>query len=207
VPGEKFGGFTAIFSSHVLLHSKTIAACSLYRLRIPHYSSLWQLANGRMVWQHGRQMTIKRLAAILLILLYGSLTLPAVTTAAAIRARRGQAAELAGEAFADKKKAAARQFTCLPDAFDVDEIIAYRTSSNGKEVTVKLKDKLIELKASCRDGRLVDHHQREIKLFRLACFGNPPADYDEIEQRQQQELSRLKKQYTVIIIECNPHLQ
>lgn len=130
-----------------------------------------------------------------------------VSRAATIRARRGQPMEVTGEGLADKWKASARQFACLPDTFDLNEIIAYRTMPSGKEVTIKLKDKLVELKATCREGKLVDRQKREIKLFRFACFGNPPADYDEIQQRQQQELSQLKERYTVIIIECNPHLQ
>jgi hypothetical protein len=152
-------------------------------------------------------MMKKRLAAILHILLSINLSVPAVSKAATMRARRGQPPEVAAGAIADKRKATARQFACLPDTFDLDEIIAYRTTASGKEVTIKLKDRLAELKATCGDGKLVDRQKREIKLFRLACFGNPPADYDEIEQRQQQELSQLKKHYTVIIIECNPHLQ
>ena len=150
---------------------------------------------------------INRTTAILLMLLSINLSVPAVSKAATIRARRGRPMGMAGEAFADRGKASARQFACLPETFDLDETIAYRTMPSGKEMAMKLKDKLVELKATCRDGKLVDHQKREIKLFRLACFGNPPADYDEIQQRQQQELSQLKKQYTVIIIECNPHLQ
>jgi hypothetical protein len=152
-------------------------------------------------------MMIKRSTVIFLILLSINLSVIVVSEAATIRVRRGQPLEVSGEGFADKRKVSARQFACLPDTFDLGEIIAYRTMPNGKEVTIKLKDKLVELRATCRDGKLVDRQKREIKLFRFACFGNPPADYDEIQQRQLQELSQLKKQYTVIIIECNPHLQ
>jgi hypothetical protein len=35
-------------------------------------------------------------------------------------------------------------------------------------------------------------------------LGNPPADYQEILQRQREELEKLKKQYTVIEMTCNP---
>ncbi len=104
-------------------------------------------------------------------------------------------------------KATGAEFNCLPEAYDLNEIIAYQTRPNGKEVAIMLKDRLAEMKASCISGKLVDKQKREIKLFRPACFGNPPADYDEIRQTEQQELSRLQKHYTVIIIECNPRIQ
>jgi hypothetical protein len=101
----------------------------------------------------------------------------------------------------------AEQFTCLPEGFTLTDIVAYRNGQNGKEENLTIKDKLLELKAECRAGKLIDTNKKEIKFFRLACFGNPPADYEEIMQKQQEELRRLQQQYTVIILECNPHIQ
>ena len=102
---------------------------------------------------------------------------------------------------------ATSQFACLPETFSLNEIVSYRGMRNGKEEDITIKDKLMELKAQCKDGKLVDSHKREIKFFRPACYGNPPADYLEIQQREREELEKLQKRYTVIIIECNPRIQ
>lgn len=72
--------------------------------------------------------------------------------------------------------------------------------SGGKRITVK--EKLTALKARCRRGKLVDAKRREIKFFKRECWGNPPADYLEIQQQQRAELARLKKKYTVVEIAC-----
>ena len=101
----------------------------------------------------------------------------------------------------------AQQFACLPEGFTLTDIVAYRNGKNGKEENLTIKDKLLELKAECRAGKLIDANKKEIKFFRLACFGNPPADYEEIMQKQQEELHHLQQQYTVIILGCNPHIQ
>ncbi|MDZ7362755.1 MAG: hypothetical protein ONB46_18810 [candidate division KSB1 bacterium] len=94
--------------------------------------------------------------------------------------------------------AASKQFGCLPNDVKADDIVSY----GDKNVSVQ--EKLLELQADCVDGRLVDGNKREIRFFRVACFGNPPYNYDEIRQREQEEIERLKQIYTVIVIECNP---
>ena len=72
-----------------------------------------------------------------------------------------------------------------------------------KKVTVK--EKLIQVKSSCKQGKLVDATGREIRFFRLeGCWGNPPADYQEILQKQSEELEKLRSKYTVIEMTCNP---
>ena len=98
---------------------------------------------------------------------------------------------------------------CLPKDIKSTEVLSVETKKSGhrdgvaKKFTVK--DKLKELKARCRKGKLVDASGREIRFYRLAgCWGNPPADYLEILERQQQEISKLKKRYTVIEIPCDP---
>lgn len=73
-----------------------------------------------------------------------------------------------------------------------------------KKVTVK--QKLISVKARCRRGKLVDRKLREIRFFKSECWGNPPADYLEIEQRRRKELAQLKKKYAVIEIACGPNI-
>lgn len=71
---------------------------------------------------------------------------------------------------------------------------------------VTVKQRLTSIKARCRRGKLVDRKLREIRFFRRECWGNPPADYLEIEQQQQKELARLKKKFTVIEIACAPNV-
>lgn len=92
--------------------------------------------------------------------------------------------------------AISRQFPCVKDNVYADELVA------GGNTTTNVKDKLKQLKARCRKGMLVDARRREIRFFRSECWGNPPADYLEIQQEQRLELARLKKKYTVIEIAC-----
>jgi hypothetical protein len=100
-----------------------------------------------------------------------------------------------------------RPRACLPDDVKPDEPVTTQTvklSSGGeavKEVTVE--EKLIEMKARCKKGKLVDPAGKEIRFYRLTgCWGNPPADYEEILARQQRELEEMKKHYRVVEIEC-----
>ena len=80
---------------------------------------------------------------------------------------------------------------------------AHRIEQVLKKVTVK--EKLIQVKSSCKQGKLVDATGREIRFFRLeGCWGNPPADYQEILQKQSEELEKLRSKYTVIEMTCNP---
>jgi hypothetical protein len=95
---------------------------------------------------------------------------------------------------------------CLPEEIKPSDVVSSRqigSSKVFKKVTVE--EKLIQLKASCRKGKLVDTAGREIRFFRLeGCWGNPPADYQEILQKQSEELEKLRRRYTVIEITCNP---
>lgn len=95
---------------------------------------------------------------------------------------------------------------CLPEAIKPADVVTSRLVGSSKSVkNVTVEEKLIQLKASCKNGKLVDAAGREIRFFRLeGCWGNPPADYQEILQRQSDELNRLKEQYTVIEMTCNP---
>jgi hypothetical protein len=78
-------------------------------------------------------------------------------------------------------------------------------SADKVTAAITVKQRLVELKARCRRGKLVDRSGREIRFYRLAgCWGNPPPDYREILERQRRELERLKKRYTVIELTCNP---
>ena len=98
----------------------------------------------------------------------------------------------------------AAQFECLPDDVTLKTVATYSLKAE-RDVTVK--DKLIELKATCENGKLVDDHHKEIRFFRLQCWGNPPADYQERQQQQQEELKKLEKKYTVVVMGCNPRIE
>jgi hypothetical protein len=93
---------------------------------------------------------------------------------------------------------------CLPSGIkSTDVVSAQSIKSEIKKITVK--EKLTELKARCKKGKLVDASGREIRFFKLTgCWGNPPVDYQEIMQRQNEELEKLRKRYTVIEMTCNP---
>ena len=102
-----------------------------------------------------------------------------------------------------------RFLACLPNDVKADDVVSIQTvasRSGGEEVKkITVKQKLIELKARCKNGKLLDRSGKEIRFYRLTgCWGNPPADYQEILQQQSTEIESLKKQYTVIEMTCNP---
>jgi hypothetical protein len=108
---------------------------------------------------------------------------------------------------ADGKKTRSARINCLPEGFALTDVVSYQRSASGKEDHITIEQKLAELKARCKRGRLLDGKGREIRFFRPACFGNPPADYEEIRQRESEELARLQKDYNVIILECDLRIQ
>lgn len=95
---------------------------------------------------------------------------------------------------------------CLPKEIRSSDVVSSRLVGSSKVVKkTTVRERLIQLKASCRKGKLVDAAGKEIRFFRLeGCWGNPPADYQEILQKQSEELEKLRKQYTVIEMTCNP---
>lgn len=95
----------------------------------------------------------------------------------------------------------ARGLTCLPKNVRADQAVSY--GAKGKS-PLTVEKKLAEMKARCRRGKLVDARGREIRFFRVSCWGNPPEDYREIQKRESDELATLKKRYTVIVFGCNP---
>lgn len=95
---------------------------------------------------------------------------------------------------------------CLPKDIKLGEIVSApelkpATKPANKKATVK--EILLQLKAHCEKGRLVDGEGKEIHFYRLiGCWGNPPEDYQEQLARQNEELQRLRKKYTVVEISC-----
>lgn len=97
---------------------------------------------------------------------------------------------------------------CLPEGTKLTDVVSVQTVKSGKGDPVVKKitvnSKLIEIKARCKEGRLVDASGREIRFYKLTgCWGNPPDDYAEILERQQNELNELKKRYNVVEIPCD----
>ena len=93
------------------------------------------------------------------------------------------------------------KFDCLPKDVRSDDVITYARTTKGN---ITVGKKLIQLKAQCRKGKLLDAKRGEIRFFRPSCWGNPPPDYLEIQQRENAELQKLKRTYTVIVFGCNP---
>jgi len=96
------------------------------------------------------------------------------------------------------------RFPCLQPPIKPDDVVTFGRGGTSKKVTVK--DKLIELKATCRKGNLVDGKRRGIRFFQTECWGNPPADYLEVLRKQREEIAQLKKKYTVIEMTCDPRV-
>ena len=97
-----------------------------------------------------------------------------------------------------------QNFSCLPKDVRHDETLFYGLKGRG---TVTVEEKLLQLKARCRRGRLVDAKGREIRFFRQSCWGNPPPDYLEVEARKNRELKQLQKRFTVLVFTCDPMIQ
>ncbi|HEV7744292.1 MAG TPA: hypothetical protein VGO56_04780 [Pyrinomonadaceae bacterium] len=97
--------------------------------------------------------------------------------------------------------------SCLPAGIQPADVVSTRTTATGnkgKVITVTVAEKLTELKARCRQHKLVDGKGREIRFYQLiGCWGNPPEDYQEQLERQAKEIARLRKRYRVIEMTCN----
>jgi hypothetical protein len=95
---------------------------------------------------------------------------------------------------------------CLPAGITASDVVSARfvRSRNTIEKTT-VEQKLVEIKAKCKSGRIVDSKGKEVRFFRLqGCWGNPPVGYQEILEEQNKQLEKLKKRYTVIEMTCNP---
>lgn len=104
--------------------------------------------------------------------------------------------------------ARSQHYPCLPNEVKAEDIVrVVRLPSTAPEGIVKkitIRESLKNLKAKCIKGKLLDDKRKEIRFFRIeGCWGNPPADYLEIQGRQRQELATLKRKYTVIEMSCS----
>lgn len=96
---------------------------------------------------------------------------------------------------------------CLPTDVKLDDVVEASIAgiANGQH-KVTVESKLSELKATCnRDNKLIDGSGKQIVFYHLiGCWGNPPADYRELLEKQREEINKLKQQFTVIEMTCNP---
>jgi len=98
---------------------------------------------------------------------------------------------------------------CLPKDITLNDVIsatAERTAqdSNGA-VKLTVGQRLIELRARCKNDHLTDVSGKRITFYKLTgCWGNLPFNYQDILKRQEGEIEKLKKDYTVVEITCNP---
>jgi hypothetical protein len=97
--------------------------------------------------------------------------------------------------------------SCLPKDIKRSDVVSVALSKPGRAASGKItvEQKLKELKARCRKGKLVDVSGKQIYFYRLqGCWGNPPEGYQEILSQQARELEKLRRRYRVIEMTCNP---
>lgn len=98
---------------------------------------------------------------------------------------------------------------CLPDGIKETDVVGHKSVTNRSGVRstqkITVKETLRKLGSRCVKGKLVDRKGWEIRFYKIqGCWGNPPADYLEIQAQQAKELEELKKHYTVVEMTCNP---
>ena len=101
-----------------------------------------------------------------------------------------------------------RLASCLPEGVKLSSEILEQsdgsTSARGRPKTVA--SKLAQLRARCKNRKLVSRNGKEIRIVQLiGCWGNPPEDYQEQMNRQRRDIEELRKKYVVIQIPCSPN--
>jgi len=85
---------------------------------------------------------------------------------------------------------------CLPPGVSLDTSFSPDGGLHRRVRTVR--EQLVLLGAHCQGGKLRDRWGNEIFFYRVPEFGNPPADYSEIQSRAADELKELEKKGTII---------
>lgn len=98
---------------------------------------------------------------------------------------------------------------CLPQNIKRTDVVSTRevrvASGRREQRMTTVEQKLNELKAKCKRGKLVDAAGSEIRFYKLAgCWGSPSPDDRDVLERQNRELAALRKRYRVIEMTCNP---
>lgn len=94
---------------------------------------------------------------------------------------------------------------CMPGNVKNTDVVSIERAPDGRELKrITVEQRLRELRAHCRKGKLVSSAKKDIRFYRLVgCWGNPPADYSQILDRQRREVRELKRRYILIEIPCN----
>jgi hypothetical protein len=98
-------------------------------------------------------------------------------------------------------KPAAKLAVCMPAEIRLDEVAEFK---GRRKITIA--EKLKNLRARCSKGKLVTPDHREIRFYRLACWGFPPPDYQAIQAEQRRKIKELESKYQVILIGCDPRI-
>ena len=96
---------------------------------------------------------------------------------------------------------------CLPADAKLNDVVEASVAGDAHgQHKVTVESKLNELKATCNgDNKLIDGSGKQVVFYHLiGCWGNPPADYRELLEKQREEINKLKQQFTVIEMTCNP---
>lgn len=113
--------------------------------------------------------------------------------------------DLAGDSFAHRlrHRRSPTVDACLPPDVRASETAVY--GFNGKK-NVTVAGRVKELEGRCRNGQLVGPDKKQIRFFRISCWGYPPPNYQEIRAEEERTLKALKAKYTVIVINCDPRI-
>jgi hypothetical protein len=98
-----------------------------------------------------------------------------------------------------------QQYKCLANNRKLTDIVSAQPTDYNTIKRVTIKQTLNQLKAYCNQkGKLVDRKGKEIYFYDLTgCWGNPPANYQEILTKQNEEINKLSVSYNVIKMTCN----
>ena len=92
------------------------------------------------------------------------------------------------------------EINCLPENRKLTDIV-----SREQDKIITVADKLQQFQARCENEKIVDSSGKEIRFYELTgCWGNAPANYQEILAQQAAEIETLREQYTLILMTCNP---
>jgi hypothetical protein len=102
------------------------------------------------------------------------------------------------------------KFNQLPEGIEFDTEVEGKAIKNDKgevnsyEIT-SVEQRLDELNAKYKEGKLVDDKNKEIKFFKPLCRGvSQGLEEDQREsEKYQNEFAQLKKKYTVIVLYCD----
>ncbi len=111
------------------------------------------------------------------------------------------------QGFCQRKK---MRYDRLPPNITVETKVRKDTLNTKNEVAsfeiVSVEKRLRQLKAKYKNNVLVDGKGREIRFFEPLCRG-ASAGYEQDQEdvrTKQEELSELKKKYTVVVLYCDP---